>query len=119
MPISTRTRNTSETRKNREVRSAKMRRVRVAALTVDPGRTPCGLGVGEEPEAFGALAGRRMEVKVGSAMKQSEAMFLPQKGEGRDGELGEEWRWRISRHEIILLDRKALSNYSSTNMDRN
>lgn len=45
-----------------------MRRVRVAALTVDSGGVPCGLGVGEEPEAFGALRGRRMEVKVGSGM---------------------------------------------------
>lgn len=68
MPVSTRTRNTSEMRKKREVRSAKTRRVRVAALTVDSGRARCGLGVGEEPEAFGALRGRRMEVKVGSAM---------------------------------------------------
>ena len=44
VPTSTRIRNTRAMRKKNDVRRAKMRRVRVAALTADPERASRGLG---------------------------------------------------------------------------
>lgn len=71
LPTSTRIRNTRAMRKKNDVRRAKMRRVRVADLTLDSERVPRGLGEGETVDGFDpvcALRGRRTEVKVGSAM---------------------------------------------------
>lgn len=74
LPTSTRIRKTRAMRKKNDVRRAKVRRVRVAALTVDSEIISYGLGTGEwealaeELESFCVLCGRRTEVKVGRAM---------------------------------------------------
>ena len=66
LPTSTRMRNARAMRKKNDVRRAKMRRVRVAALTLDSERATESSCAGTE--AFCALRGRRIEVKVGSVM---------------------------------------------------